>query len=882
MNNKHIYLIIIFLYINISAVANFTSIDSIFSSFMKQGEFIANNFPREKAYLHFDNASYYTGDTIWFKAYVTLAESNVLSNISRPLYVELLDQAGNVTGKQIIKLKNGTGAGQIALRKDMLSGYYEIRAYTRWMLGFTEANYFSRTFPIYKLSKSDHLVRNITNYDLSQSMKKRPESEVEDFSLHFFPESGYLIEGVLSRVAFKGESSKNMNPDFKGYIYTKDGRVLANIQPLHDGMGDFYYTPSKEAEIAKIQFNGKEYTFELPKPRPAGYAMNVTNANGAIDISVRCGKDIPRDTVAVFITHQGRPYTYKTIDFVNGHEDHFMIRTNNFPKGVIQITLINTKGNVLCDRFVYLYPRPDIKISVEGQNKVYAPYERINCKLTMKDIKGNPIKGEISVSIRDALRSDYSKFENNMFTDLLFTSDLKGYIHNPGYYFTDITPEKVKELDILMMIHGWRKYDMENMTGRIPFSISCLPEQNLEVRGKVTSTILKKPIENIELSVVLKKEGKGIMTGMTQTDQNGNFIIPLEDFQGSEEVLIQTRRQNKNRNKDTSILLDRNFSPQARGLDMEEVNPQWDEMEDLKEKVEAFDSLYLDSISKMVGIYMIDEIVIESKRKNKITTLVSEQSIDAYYDVRRCVDELRDKGKIVTTIPEFLEMMNSQFFWDRKDDTYSYRQKPMLFIMDGKILTFVERNMMLTEIDGLYSILICKGSGSFDIDMLQNSSTESIDNTMNSQSVEESVSEESLDDVQTDEFGDMNHSIENKNDNPLSDITKYIFVYLTPQPNKDIMNKNQTAALGTRKTVLQGYTPVLEYYKPAYPVVDLNLDKIDKRRTLFWEPYVSTDDNGEADIEFYNNQYSTILILKAETITEDGRIGSMVYIMDKK
>lgn len=181
-----------------------------------------------------------------------------------------------------------------------------------------------------------------------------------------------------------------------------------------------------------------------------------------------------------------------------------------------------------------------------------------------------------------------------------------------------------------------------------------------------------------------------MVTGITETDTNGNFSIPLEDFEGSEEVLIQTRRQNKKKNKDTSILLYRNFSPQARKLNIEEVNPQWDGMDSLHEQVKLFDSLYMDSISKLVGIYMINEIVIESKR-NSISTRVSEQSIDAYYDVRRCVDELRDNGKIVRNIPEFLEMMNSQFFWDRKNDTYSYRQKPLLFIMNGKILSSVER-----------------------------------------------------------------------------------------------------------------------------------------------------------------------------------------------
>lgn len=148
-------------------------------------------------------------------------------------------------------------------------------------------------------------------------------------------------------------------------------------------------------------------------------------------------------------------------------------------------------------------------------------------------------------------------------------------------------------------------------------------------------------------------------------------------------------------------------------------------------------------------------------------------------------------------------------------------------------------------------------------------------------SFEEKKSEENLNDIQKDDWNKMKMSMKSKEENKLSDITKYIFVYLTPQPYKNIINTNQTAALGTRRTVLQGYTPVLDYYKPSYPVIDLIQDKKDKRRTLFWDPYISTDENGEAFIEFYNNQYSTILILKAETITDDGRVGSITYTMCK-
>ena len=126
---------------------------------------ICQQLPTEKAYLHFDNTSYYVGDTIWFKAYVTLAEQQIFSQISRPLYVELVDQTGHIADKQIIKLTQGEGNGQFVLPRSMLSGYYEIRAYTRWMLAFNEPQYFSRTFLFinWRIVISWNVVSRLTN-----------------------------------------------------------------------------------------------------------------------------------------------------------------------------------------------------------------------------------------------------------------------------------------------------------------------------------------------------------------------------------------------------------------------------------------------------------------------------------------------------------------------------------------------------------------------------------------------------------------------------------------------------------------------------------------------------------------------------------------------
>ena len=845
MKNKRILFLLSFCLSLAIAWGEIPPAKVIFQQYMNQAQTFANNFPREKAYLHFDNTSYYVGDTIWFKAYVTLAEKQTFSPISRPLYVELVDQTGHITDKQIIKLTQGEGNGQFVLPHSMLSGYYEVRAYTRWMLAFSEPQYFSRTFPIYQLTNSDKLERSITTYELSPSMENRPLETKEKLSVRFFPEGGQLVEGVTSQVAFKAESKDEGNIELSGTIYTKEGAEISSFETLHDGMGHFKYTPSAQPAVAKVDFQGKKYEFTLPQALPNGYVLSTVNNAGALLVKVSCNAATPQDTLAVFISHQGRPYVHQLISCRADTPQEFILPTRKLPAGVLQVSLINRAGNTLCERFVFSNPRAPLQLSAEGLKEVYTPYAPIRCELQVKNAKGEPVSGDVSVSIRDAVRSDYLEYDNNIFTDLLLTSDLKGYIHQPGYYFVSPSPRKQTELDILLMVHGWRKYDMSQAISTAPFTPLQLPEAQLVLNGQVKSTILKNKLKDIALSVIVKKDDQFI-TGGTVTDENGRFTIPVEDFEGTTEAVIQTRKVGKERNKDASILIDRNFSPAPRAYGYKELHPEWKDLTHWLQKAENFDSLYMDSIRKVEGLYVLDEVEIKSKRRqgSNMATKINEKSIDAYYDVRRSVDLLRDNGKIVTTIPELMEKLSPQFDWDRSNDKLTYRQKPICYIMDNHILSETETQMMLTEVDGLASIIISKGTGGIDDDIIQNTKMSEV----------------------TDSTGV-----------DISKLDKYSVFYLIPLPRRDVLNKSQTAVLGTRQTVIQGYTHALEYYSPAYPTKELYMDKVDKRRTLYWNPSVRTDENGKAVIECYNNQYSTPVIIQAETMSKDGQIGSMKY-----
>ena len=103
-------------------------------------------YPQEKVYLHFDNTAYFLTETIWFKAYVVQASNHVPSRLSGVLYVELLSPEGAVLETKKLPVVDGGCHGEFYLDSLYLSGYYEVRAYTRYMLNFGPDAVFSRVF----------------------------------------------------------------------------------------------------------------------------------------------------------------------------------------------------------------------------------------------------------------------------------------------------------------------------------------------------------------------------------------------------------------------------------------------------------------------------------------------------------------------------------------------------------------------------------------------------------------------------------------------------------------------------------------------------------------------------------------------------------------
>ena len=881
---KAFFITTLFILCTVNAYAQ--SSDTIFSRYFRYAQNFADSYPREKVSLHLDNASYYLGDTIWFKAYVVTAEQNLPTTISKPLYVELLDQLGNVVERQIIQLTDGEGTGQIILNNTFFTGYYEMRAYTKWMLAFDNPSCFSRVLPVYRKRLSDEETpRSIATYRMDASMKQRPKDKEKKFTVRFFPEGGQLVKGISSIVAFEATSRDKGAADVEGTVVLPSGEELAHIRSLHDGMGYFEYKPEEKAGVAKIDYEGSTYQFDLPEALPQGYVLRIDNRREMLDITVARSSQAMKDTLAVFVSSQGRPYKCMTLDFEDELNCQFRISTKELPPGVQQISLVNLKGETLCERFCYVMPRSSMLLACKTDHALYRPFEPVTCRIKVRDHLNRPVQANLSVSIRNGVESDFREYDHSIYTDLLLVSDLKGYIHQPGFYFENQSAERFKMLDVLLLVRGWRKYDLSRLIGKRPFLPRYLPETSLTLYGQVES-YFGKALRNVGVSILARRDSVSI-AGMTKTDSLGYFSAPVDGFSGSMDALIQTRNEGKKWNKQAVVKLFRNFEPSLRKLDYYELNPEWKETGDLKQLLDTLDIAYKDSVFGP-DHHLLDEVVVNAKRLNLLLKQTErfEKEILGYYNITQVVDKMRDKGEAVYNLPMLLKELNPNF---RLSDSLSlhYNNSRVLFIVNGGVLSYGKTDYVLDkDVDAIKSIMLyydqAGGESVFVMNKQSNRVTKfTANNFWSGRWQDGDLSDLPLQDaIGADSGPDALWGEKDRKTMKKSPLQKSSVVVCSITTIDDWdPNKTYKARRGIRHTYIQGYNEPLEFYSPAYPD-GAPLYTEDSRRTLYWNPNVKTNKKGEVVIQCYNSDNSAPLIINVETLYKGSPSSLNIYSID--
>lgn len=848
----------LFLSIHIYSSAQSYSKNANLNDYAKKYIAFSKEFPQEKVYLHFDNTEYYQGETIWFKAYVVRADRNSLSEMSKILHVELVTPEGRIIETLKLKIENGQCHGDFNIEKTGYGGFFEVRAYTRYMLNFAENNYFSRVFPVYDkpldTKNSDQKISQKPAH-LSIPQVRSKFLQKDKLALYFYPEGGNLVHGITSQVAFKAIDNKGENAIASGYLMNEKGEKISEISTEYNGMGMFSFLPDSGKYSIKIPYENKEYTFALPKILPIGMVMNVNNFNKEkVNITIQKSEKFTLDSLGIMFTNRGILYGFEKISFDSEDMLYFSFPKKMLPSGITQITLFDSQGNVLAERMIFINHHSEMKMEVVQNKPSYLPFDKIGLVFSVKDKNEHPVETNLSVAVRDASSCANNPLANNILTDLLLTSDLKGYIENPAFYFEKDDKTHHYALDLLMLTQGWSKYNWKKMTGITPTTITHPMEKGLYIDGAVSSLIRKKPLPNIDVLMFLTGDSTS-QHGRTLTDSLGKFNFSFSDFIGKHKLSIQTKENEKR--KDNNIILDRVFSPPFKMYAYEEqLYPESKTLKNnnLTENTNSSTDTdnYLDSLmtksTTNEKIRLINEVIIKQKQKYSIES-EGLQNASIVYDVQETIDNLIDSnGEEPYDMLDFLLKENPYFSFEvitsvnpeSTNDRYkvkaTYKGRNVIFCINNKPLFLgfdITDKRALCDYDELTSysvndittVAITEGEGNSLMIGINNAATDMKGNE--------------------------------------------VLVYLYTDKTKPYNIKLK----GIRQTKFMGYSPVKEFYNIPYDIIPP--EDTDHRRTLYWNPNVKTDANGKASFTFFNNSLCKTINISAETVTQNGIIGTL-------
>ncbi len=552
---------------------------------------------QERVYLHFDNTAYYLGETMWFKAYVTSHSDDRATNQSRVLYVELLAPEGYVVKTEKYKIADdGTCHGEIYLDPAYLSGYYEIRAYTRYMLNWGDDAVFSRVFPVYdKLNNADWEFRNML--DRPRSFKTNNDwvdSDPPECDLKFYPEGGHLVAGLESRVAYELRSLDGI-PGAEEITILADGKPLFTTTPRHQGKGTFTLTSQKDVEyratVSVKNKKGKEkiHKFELPEVETEGVTLSVSGSSDTIRFSINDNYTTATD-LGFAVLHRSNMGFYRRLG--NG-TTAIELPSDTLPEGVCRAVVFSGE-TPLAERLFFVRhdslqagDRQTVKLRVTANGDAphklkLQPHERVTLTVEREDGKPLNANSNYAVAVVDQAGVQTTSWGYNLYTYQLLGSELKGYIPDAWQYFDPENKERDSHLDLIMLTHGWTAYDWSRLTAT-DMSRVVPAEKGLTLRGQYyrrykNNKFGKKGCVSIALNkyapIMLHVPQDTLVAAYPfRTDSIGHFAVDIEDFYGRKVLALSPSNPGRrSKNSWDVFMLDRYFSPSPRLLSYWERN----------------------------------------------------------------------------------------------------------------------------------------------------------------------------------------------------------------------------------------------------------------------------------------------------------------------
>ena len=867
------------------------------------------SIPQEKVFIHMDNTCYFLGDTIWFKAYVTRTDTRTVSRLSELLYVELLNQDGFLVQRQNIRLKQGMGDGSFVLLDSLYGGYYELRAYTRWMLNWGEYEHphteyaekwffnkkmakdyfrdydkiYSRVFPVYdKPTAPGDYVHDMTLRPLARYFKHKEKAETAVLTL--FPEGGNIVAGTQTCIAFEANNDEGKHLEGTVRLTDRSGNVVAEAKTEHRGRGKLTFACTADEKYT-AEFSNDTVTAKqtLPEIQKDGCALRLQQNENSITAHVQAVGAATSEQIGLTVMHQGLLQHFFTLDTQSGQEQTVEIPLDSLPIGVNQFTVFNQEGRVYADRlcFVNRNTFANNQLEFEGIKENYAPFEAIQLKIKKPQ---QAVGGIVSVSVQDAVTTEYIYDDGNILTEMLLSSEIKGFVEQPKYYFEANDDTHRLHLDLLMMVQGWRRFSWQTMATPNAFLLKHPYEKTQYLQGSVQNyTSLQ---EEDELRPLTPEFAESELDNSLAQEQTTDAVNMDKTEYGDFNELTQTMRE-------TNTNADRTSNPHDRFHEKES---------NLKKDVTVHAEFVQPGSPGVVGEMLT----------NTGTFAIQAplfEDVCVFFLAAKDTTKISKKEKPYKWIngdegdyPDFYVKLNP--IYPNFPKPYSYYQQSLPPIPEGSPLkyTATEGERMLSAVTisarrgGKRNFLHLKPAFVLDAYEAFNRTCDLGLNTgkfIGRYRFSTDVARAYIGDMNDYRAYKLEIRIDGRNSsanmspyakdqyNKLYNLDKvYVYTDYCPrmegseryeganQPEvivdlRRVPNEGRRITYRDRRYVLPGFAVCEDFYHPNYSTKPLP-DTQDYRRTLYWNPNVKLNENGEAEITLYNNAKTTRICVNAE------------------
>jgi hypothetical protein len=527
---KHIHLSIVFasllLFITkINAQDAFTAIPERFKQY-------SNCSHLEKLYVHTDKNFYLAGELLWFKIYNVDGAQYQPADLSKIAYVEILDKDNKPVMQAKISLSKGKGNGSFYLPVSVNSGNYKLRAYTNWMKNFSTAYYFEKPVTIVNTLKT------LTTPAADTTTKR--------YRVAFFPEGGNLVKEATSKVAFQVTDPFGKGIDCKGIVLSEKNDTLVNFQSRRFGMGHFMFTPAgTQLYKAVITLpDGRTITQNLPQAYEQGYVMQLEeDANGVIKVTVT-GKAISAQSVFLFAHSRQIMQVAEKQSLVNGIAT-FSIDKNKLTDGITNVTVFNEQQQPVCERLYFKKPAQVLSVTASSNAPKYGNRKRVALSVNTKHTDAqNGVPADLSLAVY-RLDSLQTVDPNSLPGYLWLTSELRGNIESPAYYFSATGDELKEATGNLLLVHGWRKFNWDYILNDDRPAFEYAPEFDGHIiTCQVKHNTGTEAQNNIE--AFLSIPGVQLQFYNTKTNKEGKIYFDVRDYYGQNEIIVQTDAPDSN------------------------------------------------------------------------------------------------------------------------------------------------------------------------------------------------------------------------------------------------------------------------------------------------------------------------------------------------